>query len=286
MKDCDIAANVGRICRIRTSDDEWEAVLKGRAPNNGHWEVTGPDGKTVAVTAEEIIGVKEGAADSEPGRPATGAKVMPDESWELPDLATFILAKFRRSGEDGWWIGKAIDIAHEKHKVERHWLRWLKEDVEGLSKSTAYRYMDIYHTFSLEQVKDKPLGALYKLMACNDDDDDPENVDEPEEPTSDGDNIDVSGATGGCNDEPDDADQQEPAIAGRIHSRASSAAGENDAGRDADEDQAQPDVPQPPVSASELDALAEFVEAVGGLTRAEYVFHQGIEQLRDLKDEN
>ncbi len=43
--------------------------------------------------------------------------------------------------------------------------------------------------------------------------------------------------------------------------------------------------PQPPVTAAEIDALAEFVEKIGGLTRAEFVFEQGIEQVRELGHE-
>ena len=37
-------------------------------------------------------------------------------------------------------------------------------------------------------------------------------------------------------------------------------------------------MPLPPVTAAEIDALAEFIEKVGGLTRAQYVFQSGIER--------
>lgn len=43
--------------------------------------------------------------------------------------------------------------------------------------------------------------------------------------------------------------------------------------------------PQPPVTAAEIDALTAFLEAVGGVRRATYVFEHGIEMLEGLNDE-
>ena len=204
----------------------------------------------------------------------------------MPELATFIVTSIRRTAIDAWWIGKALDIARAKHKQERKWLTWLETDVLGLSKSTAYRYMALCTTFTLEKVQTTPLSALYKLMEGAKDDDTGENDAkdgaEPEEATDGaaGEELEDAGA------EPaDDADDQQPAIAGRIASRASAPAGKQDRDRD-DAAEQQPPEPQPPVTATEIDALTVFVEAVGGLTRAQYVCEEGIKQLQELKDEN
>jgi len=42
------------------------------------------------------------------------------------------------------------------------------------------------------------------------------------------------------------------------------------------------DQPQPPITDAEFDALTRFVEAVGGLMRADFVYTTGIVQLREL----
>ncbi len=280
MKESDVAANIGRICRVRTQHGEWEAVLKGRAQNNGHWHVTGPNGKVVAVTAEEILGIKgaeKKVADSEPQRPAADANGLPDESWELPALATFIAGTARRNGLDAWWIGKALRIAQEKHTADRDWLRWLKEDAR-LSKSTGYRYMDLYDAFNLEQVQDQPLSALYKLMEVRED----AGSNEPEEPTEGGDANGPDAPKAG-DDKPAGGDSQKPIVAGKPRGRKPSAAKPHvDDYPEIDPEPPAP--PPPPVTAAEIDALTEFVEKVGGLARAQYVFDQGIEQLRELAE--
>ena len=287
MKESDVAASLGRIVLIRTTEgEEWEAVLKRRAPNNGHWQVKNPEGKIVAVTAEQILGLKETKeAHSESEPPVASADRKPDKSWTLADLAIFITLAVRRSGLDAWWIAKALHIARAKHKKERDWLRWLRDDVGGISKSTAYRYLEIYDTFSLEEVEGQPLNALYKLMRVQDEDDDSAS-DGPEEPASDAKEMDADDRAAPANDAPGGADQEEPAIAGRIAGKASSAAGEQDGDGEADDDQKLPDEPQPPITAAEIDLLTTFIEAVGGLVRAEYVFEQGVQQLRELKDED
>jgi hypothetical protein len=136
--------------------------------------------------------------------------------------------------------------------------------------------MDLCTTFTLEEVRGKPLVVLYKLMEDQrkDDDSDEEDRDDgtgAEEP----DGADRESAD---DDAADDGGQEEPATAGKIASSTPSGAGTE--GRDDKDDEIEP-----PVTDIEIDALAVFVEAVGGLTRAEYVFSEGIKQLRELKDE-
>ncbi len=120
---------------------------------------------------------------------------MPEDSWELPALAAFITCTVRRSGLDAWWIGKALSIARKKHTRDRDWLQWLRDDVPGISKSTAYRYIDVYESFSADQVQDKPLSVLYKLMKL-------QNEEEEEEPTG----------KGEVQDEPDGTDGDDDAV--------------------------------------------------------------------------
>lgn len=270
MKEDHIAANLGRIVRIRTTDGESEAVLKQRAPNNGHWEVTDPNGKTVAVTAEQILGVKrrtEDAASDEPECLAAASERMPDDTWQLPALAAFITAACRRSAVEAWWIGMALLIARAKHKEERDWLRWLKEEVEGLSKSTSYRYMDVCQTFELAEVEGTTLNVLYKLMAIKDDD------------------SEVAAEDGKGRNANHDTKPQPPTTA-KSSRRNPPANDEPDIDHDREDKPEPPAPPQSPVTAAEIDALEAFVASVGGMTRAEYVFHEGIEQLRDLKNDN
>ena len=297
MRESELAASIGKIVRIYGNDGDWEAVLKRRSPDNGHWEVTNPNGKLVAVTAQQILGLKGSVeettnVDSEPIVVEAGE--MPDKSWDLPDLATFILGSLRRTVVDAWWIGEALDIARTKHREERNWLKWLEIDVQGLSKSTAYRYMALCTAFTLDEVEGKPLSVLYKLMEGQreDNDDEDEDHDGGAEPENAGDDNtalegqDDMGDDSVTDDLPDDADQQEPVIAGKIHGRTSSAAGKQDGDHETDDETKAPDEPQPPITAAEIDALTTFIELVGGMTRAVYVLKQGIEQLRELKNED
>jgi len=203
------------------------------------------------------------------------AGTLPDKSWTLPQLATFVSSTVRRTGEDAWWIAEALEIARVLHKQDRDWLRWLREDVEGLSKSTAYRYLDIRRSFSLEEVRNQPLNVIYKLMAVREDDD-------LEEQASDGDDVDVADDT---DEVLRDSQPEEQIIAGRIGGKASQSASERDTDIDGHDNPKSIAPPQPPVTADEIDALTTFLEAVGGLARAEYVFRAGIEQLRELKNE-
>jgi hypothetical protein len=275
MTESELVSSIGRIVRVRNGKGECEAVLKGHSQIADCWQVSGPDGKPVAVKGERILGLKK-TVGAEPAAPAAKTKKMPDATWQLPALAAFIVAVCRRTEVDAWWIGRALSLARSQHKKERDWLRWLREEVKGISKSTAYRYMDICAAFSLEQVEKTPFKVLHSLLKKHDD--------EPEETADDGDSTDVSGGTEGDN-EPDDGDQQQPIVAGKIHSKAPSEADDQDADHKAEDNPETPDEPQPPLTATEIDALSSFIEAVGGLTRAEHVFREGIKQLKELKDE-
>ena len=95
---------------------------------------------------------------------------IPDGTWQLPVLAAFVVAACRRSGEDAWMIGKAVLVARDKHKQERDWLRWLREDVRVLARSTAYRYIDICLNFTLEEARTTPRNVLYRLLYGKGDD--------------------------------------------------------------------------------------------------------------------
>ena len=274
-----------------------ENLIKGRDQKHGRQEAAGSDGKGLAVTA----GRKGSKADAKPVAPAAGT--TPDESWELPALAEFIARVVRRNGEDAWWIGMALYIARKKYKQERDWLRWLREEVRVISRSTAYRYLDVCSSFTLDEVKDKPINVLYKLMQLDDEPEAPAGEGcmvlgipgvvrfpldtELEAPAGeeDGDSMNVAAGTEDCDPTPDNAAPEETVIPGRIAGTASSAASERGTDNDAEVSPKPQAPPQPPVTAAELDALTSFVEAVGGLTRAEHVFHAGIDQIRDLKND-
>jgi hypothetical protein len=223
---------------------------------------------SVGKTPRKGAGSRAAGTGETPVAPVTEA--MPNESWGLAALATFIIQVVRRTGEDAWWIGRALVIARAHYKEERGWLRWLRQEVEGLGQSTAYRYMDICSSLTLEEVKGKPIATLYKLLATKEDDNSEESA---------GDNLDT--IRDHKDDEPthDGGDQEEPVVAGKA---PSAARGNEVSAQTAD---SPPLPPQPPVTADEIDALTTFLEAVGGLVRAEYVFEKGIEQLKELKDD-
>ncbi len=202
-----------------------------------------------------------GIPETVPDATVAWPEAMPDDSWDLPVLAEFIAHTARRNGRDAWVIGKALYIARAKHTRDRDWLQWLRKDVPEISKSTAYRYIDVHKSFSWEQVHDTPLSVLYQLMKLQDDDEEPE--EEEEVPTGNGE----------VQDEPDGTDavgQQGPTIAGRINEQ---------------ETDAIPDEHQPPITDREFGVLEAFVTGIGSLVRAEYVFRSGVEQIRELQCE-
>jgi hypothetical protein len=89
----------------------------------------------------------------------------PNEKWSLKKLAEFCRLRLRRTAQDAWHIGQALSIARKKEKDERNWLRWLAEELDGLSKSSAYRYIDIFRKRSLEEVKGRALSEVHKSLA-------------------------------------------------------------------------------------------------------------------------
>ena len=242
-------------------------VLQGCAPRNGHEKAAGLEENGVHVTARRNPGLNEsdeGTGNDETVAPSAATVKLPDESWGLTDLARFVTLTVRRSGVDAWWIGKALLIARTKHTKKRHWLRWLKTDVKGLGQSTAYRYMDVCSAFGLDEVEGKTLSVLYKLMQINEDDDAKEPVNEEKD------------------EAPDDIESQQPIVARKNRKKAVVTGGEHtDDGPENDPKPPEPQ-PQPPVTAAEIDSLAVFIEAVGGLTRATFVFRDGVEQLKEL----
>ena len=89
----------------------------------------------------------------------------PNDKWTLKQLAKFCVLTLRRTATDAWHIGHALSIARDKQKDERNWLRWLAEEVGGMSKSSAYRYMDIFKKQSLNDVQGRTLGEVYEALA-------------------------------------------------------------------------------------------------------------------------
>lgn len=91
-------------------------------------------------------------------------KKTPEERWSLKMLADFCRFALRRHAVDAWFIGKALALARAKQKEERQWLKWLAEEVGGVSKSSAYRFLKIHELLTLEDVKGKTLGEVYELL--------------------------------------------------------------------------------------------------------------------------
>jgi hypothetical protein len=89
---------------------------------------------------------------------------MPNNDWSLNQLAEFCVTSIRRSGEDAWKIGKALSIARSRHKENGDWLRWLREEVDGLGQSTAYRYIEVFNKLTLDQVRSLSVNEIYELI--------------------------------------------------------------------------------------------------------------------------
>jgi len=91
------------------------------------------------------------------------AEGIPGEDWSLDDLARFCGLALRRSAEDIWKIGRALAIAREKHKAGDGWLRWLAGNI-AMSRSSAYRHIEVAEKFSLEQVRALTLRQIRRLL--------------------------------------------------------------------------------------------------------------------------
>jgi hypothetical protein len=89
---------------------------------------------------------------------------IPTDDWTLPQLATFCVNSLRRSAEDAYHIGAALKIARDKQQAAgSNWLAWLEENV-GISRATAYRYIDVATRLTAEDCEGRPLGEVYALI--------------------------------------------------------------------------------------------------------------------------
>jgi hypothetical protein len=236
----------------------------------------------------------------------------PDESWELPQLAAFINRRLRRTDEDNWWIGKAVDLAHKKHTEERDWLRWLA--ATGLSKSSAYRYRDLYKGYTLEEIRARGGVGLVKLLeelrpAEHDGTDEAQGrghsepytiFHPPAEEDEDSEDGEEEVAEDGDRRGADDEDQAEEDVA-----EDGDGAEEDQEDDESDDGEEKPEQEKhkvakksekrkedahreeehQPVTEDERLAFVAFVHAVGGVSRAAYVCQAEIEHYKEVGDQ-
>ncbi len=343
MTECELKSSTGKIVHVRNkrNGDEWEAVLKGRSSIDGCWQVSGPDGKSVAVKGERILGLKAmGEAPATPaattekkpdatwllqrtgseedcstasgvlseglsvqqgmfGNPntattetvnseiATPSDNLPDETWPVEQLLAYgqgalrggedcdmgVIALARRAVSFKFNAGRAYSILRSRLKPLGKWCECLK--AHDLPRTSVWEVVEAYELattdgYNEENIADK-YGTWTAVLVAYGLAKDKKNAGagavERLEPPADDDNA------------PDDSDQQRPAVAGKIGGTSSS--GDQDTDDEAGNDQEPTREPQPPLTAAELDLLTKFVEAVGGITRAEHVFQEGIKQIRE-----
>jgi len=70
----------------------------------------------------------------------------PTDSWNLEELAEFVIFNIRKTATLVWQIGKALSIAQARLTKTGGFLKWLRG--VGITKSTAYRYLDIYNAYT------------------------------------------------------------------------------------------------------------------------------------------
>lgn len=87
----------------------------------------------------------------------------PADDWSLEQLSSFCVQAFRRTGMDSWKLGKALSIARDKHKEDRSWMEWLA--TTKISRSSAYRFMDIAKHCQLSDAEGKSQLELLELVA-------------------------------------------------------------------------------------------------------------------------
>jgi hypothetical protein len=113
-------------------------------------------------------GAKDENADAAMPNPANqgssqfGNNCDPTETWDLNRLAEYIRGCLRRTAEDAWWIGQALELAHPQPADNREWLRWLKDI--GISKTSAYRFCDLFRGYTLEEIQTRPGVAVDRLL--------------------------------------------------------------------------------------------------------------------------
>jgi hypothetical protein len=257
------------------TNDEIVASVGAGDPNAG--DAVDAEADTDGAAASDTASSEAVASAKESSQFGTNED-KPNKNWSLPRLAQFILGTLRRTTVDAWWIGQALHIAHERHKENRDWLSWLTKI--GISKSTAYRYLDLFDGYSLQDIEERPgVGVCELLDELKDDADDLEDDDDGEKAEEDnnlgnedeGKDDDLDDEDD-LNDDEDDGSQRHVAKKNGKQKKTATGAGSDD-----DEEKEQS-----PVNEIESNAFAEFVAAVGGAKRARFVFETEIEHYEDL----
>jgi hypothetical protein len=75
--------------------------------------------------------------------------LIPDSTWNLPDLAEFIHGILKLTTAEMWRIGTALNLAKKKHP--RKFKKWCEQFQFGLATSTIYRYRKVASTMSLSE---------------------------------------------------------------------------------------------------------------------------------------
>jgi len=222
---------------------------------------------------------------------ATPSDNLPDETWPVEQLLAYgqralregedcdmrVRSLARRAVSFKFNAGRAYSILRCRLKPLGKWCECLK--AHDLPRTSVWEVVEAYERaikdgYNEENIADK-FGTWTAVLLAYGLAKDKKNAGcgavERLEPPADDDNA------------PADSDQQRQVIAGKIGNTSST--GDQDTEK-ADDDQKPSREPQPPISAAEIDLLTEFVERVGGLSRAEYVFAQGIAQLKELSEDD
>ena len=88
----------------------------------------------------------------------------PREDWTLEQLGQFAQQIAKRTAHDAWLLGRAYTIAKAKAKAEGKMIeKWRNEWLPFLSQPTLSRY-EAVSKLSEEEVKDKGLTDVYRLI--------------------------------------------------------------------------------------------------------------------------
>jgi len=91
------------------------------------------------------------------------SEAIPDDSWDLDQLAHYATVGLAESGRLGtealqlarrstvqtFWAGCALLVAHEKLKAERRWVRWLKE--HNIPRTSAWEAEELFKRCGSEE---------------------------------------------------------------------------------------------------------------------------------------
>jgi hypothetical protein len=215
----------------------------------------------------------------------------PDETWSVEQLLAYgrkslgeadecdrLAAPLaRQSIAAKFGAGHCYSILRDRFKPRGEWCRF--QATHRLPRTTVWEVVEVYQAATRAGLKEDDLVERFTtwtgvLLAFG--------VVRPR-------NNDVGGCTVEYLEPPsDDGDDNAPHDskdkAGTVTGTSSGREGpDRGPARDAEENPPAP--PQLPVTAAEIDALTTFLEAVGGLSRAEYVFRKGIEQMKEMMDE-